>query len=106
MVKVGEALLTIRDKFISYLNTLTIIPEKNFTKEQLNDINEVMIRVKAMNVEAMITYISMFIVPNKGKLDLYIKNQISDEFLTKLNIDEYNKIKRYLDCMIDIISDK
>lgn len=103
MVKVGEALISIRDKFITYLNSL--INEK-FTDDEKRDYNETISRVKQMNVEGMITYISMFILPNKKNFDLYIKNQISNDLLNKITTEQYEKIKRYLDCMADIVSDK
>ena len=103
MVKVGEALFTIREKFINYLNTL--INEK-FSEEEKRDYNEAIARVKQMNVEGMITYISMFILPNRKNFDLYIKNQISNDLLNKITTEQYEKVKRYLDCMADIVSDK
>ena len=103
MVKVGEALITIRNKFITYLNWLL---NDKFTMEEKNDYAETISRVKQMNAEGMITYISMFILPNRKNFDLYIKNQISNDLLNKITNEQYEKIKRYLDCMADIVSEK
>jgi hypothetical protein len=102
-MKIGDALMTCKNKFIDYVRTLS--KTGNYTPEQLTVINEAVLQVEKLTFEALTTYITMFIIPNKNNLDLFIKSRISEEFLTKLKEDEYKKVKRYLNCMIDLLSD-
>jgi hypothetical protein len=104
-MKVGEALITVRDKFINYISSLTKI-ENKYTIEHLNTINEAIGTVKDMGLESLITYISMYVAPSVNNIDLYIRSRISSEFLDRLTQDEYTKVKRYICCMVDLVSSK
>jgi hypothetical protein len=104
-MKVGDALMSVKDKFINYILGLSKI-EGKYKPDEINTINDAINNVKNMGIEALITYISMFIIPSYSSIDLFIRSRISEDFLKKLSMDELNKVKRYLLCMADLVNSK